>query len=94
MIRLLKRLLTYIYGDASEPDSPAAGTTSGSATSHLFAKNSPALRRSDEHAGPDSPDTARKTPRPRPPANPDFDPYNTGKFDRGASWERISKKQR
>jgi hypothetical protein len=23
-----------------------------------------------------------------------FDPYNTGKFDRGASWERISKNQR
>jgi hypothetical protein len=24
----------------------------------------------------------------------DFNPYNTGKFDRSASWERISKSQR
>ena len=24
----------------------------------------------------------------------DFNPYNTGKFDRSASWERISKTQR
>jgi len=24
----------------------------------------------------------------------DFNPYNTGKFDRSASWERISKNQR
>ena len=25
---------------------------------------------------------------------PQFDPYNTGKFDRSASWERISRTQR
>lgn len=24
----------------------------------------------------------------------DFNPYNTGKFDRSASWEKIGKKQR
>jgi hypothetical protein len=24
----------------------------------------------------------------------EFDPYNTGKFDRSASWERISRSQR
>ncbi|HUF72535.1 MAG TPA: hypothetical protein VMR74_06525 [Gammaproteobacteria bacterium] len=24
----------------------------------------------------------------------DFNPYNTGKFDRSASWDRISKNQR
>jgi hypothetical protein len=28
------------------------------------------------------------------PEIPQFDPYNTGKFDRSASWERISKSQR
>lgn len=28
------------------------------------------------------------------PMQPHFDPYNTGKFDRSASWERISKNQR
>ena len=27
-------------------------------------------------------------------ANDDFNPYNTGKFDRSASWEKISKSQR
>jgi hypothetical protein len=27
-------------------------------------------------------------------ADDDFNPYNTGKFDRSASWERISKNQR
>lgn len=27
-------------------------------------------------------------------ADGDFNPYNTGKFDRSASWERISKNQR
>lgn len=26
--------------------------------------------------------------------NENFDPYNTGKFDRSASWERISNTQR
>jgi hypothetical protein len=30
----------------------------------------------------------------KPSAETDFNPYNTGKFDRGASWERISKSQR
>jgi hypothetical protein len=28
------------------------------------------------------------------PLPPDFNPYNTGKFDRSASWERISKNSR
>ena len=31
---------------------------------------------------------------PAPKADNDFNPYNTGKFDRSASWERISKTQR
>ena len=51
-----------------------------SATAHLFAKS------------------ARKPPKPKPKtvaaADGDFNPYNTGKFDRSASWERISKTQR
>ena len=38
--------------------------------------------------------------KPLPKSNPaasadgDFNPYNTGKFDRSASWDRISKSQR
>lgn len=41
---------------------------------------------------------ARRT-SPVPPARPksgpegvEFDPYNTGAFDRGASWERVGKR--
>ena len=30
----------------------------------------------------------------KPAAADDFNPYNTGKFDRSASWEKISKSQR
>lgn len=30
----------------------------------------------------------------KPAGDNDFNPYNTGKFDRSASWERISKTQR
>jgi hypothetical protein len=31
--------------------------------------------------------------RPKPGAdNVDFDPYNTGAFDRSASWERVTKR--
>jgi len=51
----------------------------GSATAHLYEKNAPPDR------------------KPRPAAgNPGggFDPYDTGKFDRSASWERISTTQR
>jgi hypothetical protein len=28
------------------------------------------------------------------PLEPDFNPYNTGKFDRSASWDRIGKNSR
>jgi hypothetical protein len=31
---------------------------------------------------------------PEPTRQEAFDPYNTGKFDRSASWERISRSQR
>lgn len=35
-------------------------------------------------------------PGPRGPASDgsDFDPYNTGRFDRGASWERVRRSHR
>lgn len=41
--------------------------------------------------------SGRKQPaKPTAAEQPDasFDPYNTGKFDRSASWERISNRQR
>jgi hypothetical protein len=46
------------------------------------------------------PSTSPRVPRQAPasddgePLEPDFNPYNTGKFDRSASWERISKNSR
>lgn len=49
-----------------------------SATAHLFEKKSI--------------DPAQKSQS--VDADGDFNPYNTGKFDRSASWERISKSQR
>ena len=50
-----------------------------SATSQLLAKRPPA--------------SAQTSPKATVAKN-DFNPYNTGKFDRSASWERISKSQR
>jgi hypothetical protein len=43
-----------------------------------------------------SPRARRQAPAPDDgePLEPDFNPYNTGKFDRSASWERISKNSR
>jgi hypothetical protein len=49
---------------------------------------------------PRKPVTGARVPRQAPspedaePLEPDFNPYNTGKFDRSASWERISKNSR
>ena len=42
------------------------------------------------------PRTPRQAPAPddAEPFEPDFNPYNTGKFDRSASWEHISKNGR
>ena len=91
MLTLFKRLLAYLYEDEFATDEPPRRRRRSSATSHLFAKDSPAARRTaDEPGKPGRPAATRQKPQ----VNPDFDPYNTGKFDRGASWERISKKQR
>jgi hypothetical protein len=49
-----------------------------SATSHLFEKKPIEPARKSQSVDIDG----------------DFNPYNTGKFDRSASWERISKSQR
>ena len=90
MLTLVKRLLSYLHDDGSESTEPGRGRRRSSATSHLFTKDSPAARQSGEAARPGKAAAAR----PKPQINPDFDPYHTGKFDRGASWERISKNQR
>ncbi|HEY7673084.1 MAG TPA: hypothetical protein VIC71_12780 [Gammaproteobacteria bacterium] len=49
---------------------------------------------------PRKPPTSPRMPRPAQapadaePLEADFNPYNTGKFDRSASWERIGKNSR
>ena len=78
---MLSRIFRWI-GLTSAPPKKAPPRTPArprSATAHLFEKRS--------MQGP----AARK---PGTNEEPDFNPYNTGKFDRSASWERISKNQR
>lgn len=78
---MLSRLLNWIGWESSRPPAQPARRTgpSRSATSHLFEKRPPA--------------GVQKSPK-AAAAQTDFNPYNTGKFDRSASWERISKNQR
>jgi hypothetical protein len=104
MLTLIKKWLGWeIDSDSFGIDRAAQRRRPSSATAHLFSKDSPALRRSEKttvNAPSASSDSAAKkkatasTAKPAPRPNPDFDPYNTGKFDRSASWERISKTQR
>lgn len=78
---MLSRLLNWIGWELDRP--PTAETRRPapmrSATSHVLAKRPPPA--------------AQKSPK-AAASQTDFNPYNTGKFDRSASWERISKNQR
>jgi hypothetical protein len=78
---MFSRLLSWIGWESD--DLPTAEmrrpTPARSATSHLLTKRPPTA--------------AQKTPK-AAVSQADFNPYNTGKFDRSASWERISKSQR
>jgi hypothetical protein len=77
---MLSRLLSWIGWDLERPQSPPMRppVRPRSATSHLFVKTPPG---GEVHP-------------PKQTGDNDFNPYNTGKFDRSASWERISKNQR
>lgn len=76
---MLSRLLNFIGWETERPSGPPQRPgQTRSATSHLFEKRPPAEQKSAKGAS----------------AQNDFNPYNTGKFDRSASWERISKNQR
>ena len=76
---MLSRLIRLI-GLKPEPSSaPGAPSRPSSATAHLFEKR---------------PAQPAERQRPNVETEGDFNPYNTGKFDRSASWERISKNQR
>ena len=90
MLKLIKRWLGWetdsgFYGDSEGPRSRP-----DSATAHLFAKD--AATSGQLGSGRRGVHKAKGKPTAKP--DPQFDPYNTGKFDRSASWERISKTQR
>ena len=92
MFGFIKSLFGTLSGKRPETRSgarrsPPSGQHA-SATKHLYQKDSPAMRRSKKPSGGDAPAPPKRKSR------TDFDPYNTGKFDRGASWEKISKSQR
>ncbi len=78
---MLSRLLRLIGLRSAPASGPASRRPARprSATAHLFDKRAP---------------QAKPKPQPGSRADGDFNPYNTGKFDRSASWERISKNQR
>jgi hypothetical protein len=78
---MLSRILSLLgWQPAKTPKAgPRRPVRPRSATAHLFEQR-----------------TIQPPSRTQPPpaAADDFNPYNTGKFDRSASWERISKNQR
>jgi hypothetical protein len=78
MIAFLKRL----FGTAS--DGARRGSTRRSVTADVLANGPRTPAKSKPRAAASSTGTADEK----------FDPYNTGKFDRSASWERISRSQR
>ncbi len=89
MLKFLARLIAPDRGG----DERSAQGRPGSATSEF-------LRKSAAQA-PAAPPQAGDAPKPvfsidrnsAPPSSPAaFDPYNTGAFDRGASWERVRKR--
>jgi hypothetical protein len=77
---MLSRFLSWLGLEPGvDPDPPIARSAQRrSATGHLYQKK---------------PVAAPPGKRSQKPDN-DFNPYNTGKFDRSASWEKISKTQR
>jgi hypothetical protein len=89
MLRFLKRWLGWEEDlEYFDPDDFEPVPRPRSATAQVFtgkARKSPTGPRTARQ--PSSPDDGE-------PLEPEFNPYNTGKFDRSASWERISKNSR
>lgn len=77
---MIRRMLKWFGWETNSKRSSTSirSTRSRSATAHLFEKK-PVNSDQKSHSV---------------DVNGDFNPYNTGKFDRSASWERISKSQR
>jgi hypothetical protein len=91
MLRLLKRWLGLEDdSDYFDPDDFRVAPRAKSATA-------PVLTASPRRPPPKAKPPRRDAPVldfEEEPAEPQFDPYNTGKFDRSASWEKISKNNR
>lgn len=96
MLKLLKRWLGWEEDlDYFNPEDFKPRTRPRSATAQVLA-NAP--RKPAPSSKPATKAKAKAAPSALnlddEPDEPHFDPYNTGKFDRSASWERISKNQR
>ena len=77
---MLSRFLSWLGLESGADQKPRVGRPPQrrSATGHLYQKKPVAPQKKSPSAGIDN----------------DFSPYNTGQFDRSASWEKISKTQR
>jgi hypothetical protein len=88
MLRFLKRWLGWEEDlDYFDPDDFKPAPRPRSATAQVFVGKSRKPQASPRSQRAPAADDSE--PRPA-----DFNPYNTGKFDRSASWERISKNGR
>ena len=88
MLNFLKRWLGW--DESSGPfdfDDIEPSHRPRSATAHVFA-NGPRVKSGQQNKKAAPAAAAKTAPKGA------FDPYNTGKFDRSASWERISRSQR
>lgn len=83
MLTLLKRLFSgrRETGD-SQRQPPAQASRSAATRQRLPTSKPPATELLD------NPDLSLHAPQ-----DPGFDPYNTGTFNRGGSWERINKRR-
>ena len=77
---MLSRFLSWLGLESGSEPNPRVGRPPQrrSATGHLYQKKPASPQGKSRSAGIDN----------------DFSPYNTGQFDRSASWEKISKTQR
>jgi hypothetical protein len=100
MLTLLKRWLGWEADSEFYSHAPTRQRARpASATAHLFSKDGASRGQvgSGRRAVVQEKKKTTVKPKKKPAVvkpNPEFDPYNTGKFDRSASWERISKNQR
>lgn len=91
MLKLIKRWLgwddgtgMFDFSSIEPPRRPSSATASVLTHGPRVKKRKPAAQQTKGLS------LDRGSGKPQPA----FDPYNTGKFDRSASWERISRNQR